>query len=229
VSTCPIVLDTLLPTRAGGIAESFGYVRWSSSRPSSLRHVSGIRTVVLVEGVSDRAALSALAKRLGSNLEAEGVAIVPIGGASAIGDSVEYVLRSFGPDVRLAGLCDRAELGDFRRGIERAGLGANLSPSEMESVGFFVCTEDLEDELIRALGVAAVERVIETQGELSSFRTFQNQPAWRGRAEEAQLRRFIGTRSGRKTRYGGLLVDALDLSRVPRPLEQVLGYALAPG
>ena len=94
-------------------------------------------------------------------------------------------------------------------------------------MGFFVCTDDLEDELIRALGVAGVEQVIEADGELSPFRTFQNQPVWRGQAAEAQLRRFIGTKSSRKARYGGLLVDALDPTRVPQPLEQVLAYALA--
>ena len=183
---------------------------------------------MLVEGVSDRAALGALAQRLGKNLEAEGVSIVAMGGASAIGDSIESVLELHGSDVRLAGLCDRAELGDFQRGIQRAGLGSNLSQSEMEAMGFFVCTDDLEDELIRALGLAGVERVVEDQGELSSFRTFQNQPAWRGQADEAQLRRFIGTKSGRKARYGSLFVDALDLTRVPWPLEHVLAYALAP-
>ena len=58
-----------------------------------------------------------------------------------------------------------SQFGDFQRGIQRAGLGANLSQSEMETMGFFVCTDDLEDELIRALGAAGVERVIEAQGE----------------------------------------------------------------
>ena len=191
--------------------------------------MSRIRTVVLVEGVSDQAALGALARRLGRNLEAEGMSIVAMGGASAIGESIDTVLEIHGPDVKLAGLCDRAEFGDFQRGIRRAGLGSNLSRSELEAMGFFVCTDDLEDELIRALGVPGVERVIEAQGELSSFRTFQNQPAWRGQAEEAQLRRFIGTKSGRKARYAGLLVDALDLARVPRPLERVLAYVQPSG
>ncbi len=184
---------------------------------------------MLVEGVSDQAALGALAKRLGINLEAEGVSIVAMGGASAIGDSIENILELHGSDVKLAGLCDRAELGDFQRGIQRAGLGSDLSRSEMEARGFFVCTDDLEDELIRAVGVTAVERVIEAQGELSSFRKFQNQPAWRGQAVEAQLRRFIGTKSGRKARYGALLVDALDLARVPRPLERVLAHVQPSG
>jgi hypothetical protein len=94
----------------------------------------------------------------------------------------------------------------------------------MESLGFYVCVADLEDELIRALGVGSVERVVEAQGELGSFRTFQRQPAQRGRATDQQLRRFMGTRAGRKIQYARLLVEALDLAQVPRPLDRVLAH-----
>jgi hypothetical protein len=125
-------------------------------------------------------------------------------------------------DVRLAGLVDAAEEGSFRRGLERAGLGSGLTRAGMERLGFYVCVDDLEDELIRALGVAAVERVIDAQGDLESFRTFQKQPAWRGRSQEGQLRRFFGTQGGRKIQSAALLVEALDLDRVPRPLDGVL-------
>jgi hypothetical protein len=178
---------------------------------------------VLVEGISDQLALEALAERRGRGLEADGVSIVPIGGATNIGS----FLDRFGPgglDVRLAGLCDAAEESGFRRGLERAGLGSNLTRAGMETLGFFVCEADLEDELIRSLGTAAVERIIDDQGELGSFRTFQKQPAQQGRAIERQLRRFMGTRGGRKIQYAPLLVQALDLSRVPRPLDGVLGH-----
>jgi hypothetical protein len=95
----------------------------------------------------------------------------------------------------------------------------------MEALGFFVCTADLEDELIRALGTDAVERVIEAQGDLRSFRVFQRQPAQQGRSPQRQLRRFMGTRSGRKSQYARLLVGALEPSRVPRPLDRVLAHA----
>lgn len=87
-----------------------------------------LRAVVLVEGASDRLALEATAERRGQDLHAEGVAIVPMGGAT----NIRRFLALFGPrglDVRLAGLCDDREVGDFRRGLERAGLGANLSRS----------------------------------------------------------------------------------------------------
>src|SRR5712692_7499664 len=119
----------------------------------------GPRTVVLVEGVSDQRALEALAERRGRQLAAEGVSVVPIGGSKNIGRFLDH----YGPhglDVGLAGLCDAAEEGDFRRGLERAGFGANLTRGDMERLGFYVCVADLEDELIRALGAASVERMV---------------------------------------------------------------------
>jgi hypothetical protein len=141
--------------------------------------------------------------------------------------SIAHYLELFGPrglDLPLAGLCDAGEEGDVRRGLERAGLGADLGRAEMASLGFYVCVLDLEDELIRRLGAAAVEQVVETQGELGSFRTFQRQPAQRDRGIHQQLHRFIGTRSGRKSRYARLLVDALDLTSVPEPLDRLLAH-----
>ena len=182
---------------------------------------AGPRAVVLVEGVSDQLALEALAGRRGRNLAAERVSVVPMGGATNIGS----FLNRYGPpglDVRLAGLCDAGEEDDFRRGLERAGLGSKLTRADMERLGFFVCVADLEDELIRALGVANVERVIEARSELEAFRTFQREPQWRARTSAEQLRRFFGTHRGRKIQSAALLIDALDLARVPRPLDGVL-------
>ena len=181
------------------------------------------RAVVLVEGISDQLALEALAERRGRDLDAEGVSIVPIGGSKNIG----HFLGRFGPrglGVSLAGLCDAGEESDFQRGLERAGLGSNLTREDMERLGFYVCVADLEDELIRSFGAPAVEQVIDAQGDLEAFRTFQRQPAWQGRTTEDQLRRFFGTHSGRKARSAPLLVHALDLTRVPRPLDRVLAH-----
>jgi hypothetical protein len=176
-----------------------------------------LRMVVLVEGVSDQAALEALAGRRGRDLDAEGIAIVPLGGATSIG----RFLKLFGPQglgLRLAGLCDAGEEPYFRRSLEQAGLTSNA---------FYVCEADLEDELIRALGADSVQQVVEEQGELRSFRTFQKQPAQRERAVEQQLRRFLGTHSGRKAQYARALVEHLDPARVPRPLELLLADAVA--
>lgn len=181
------------------------------------------RKVVLVEGTSDQRALEALAARRGRDLDAERVVVLPIGGSKNIGRFLDH----YGPhglDIGVAGLCDAAEEGDFRRGLERAGLGADRTRPEMEALGFFVCVADLEDELIRALGVDSVARVVEAQGELDAYRTFRRQPEWRGRTDEERFRRFFGTHSGRKIRSAPALIDALDLTRVPRPLDALLEH-----
>jgi hypothetical protein len=188
-----------------------------------LATVAGSRAVILVEGMSDQAALEALAERRGRALEAQRISIVQMGGATNI-DRFLGLLGPRGLDLRLAGLCDAAEEGYFRRALQRAGFGSGLSLADMEALGFYVCAADLEDELIRALGAASVEEIIRAQGEIRSWRTFQKQPAQQGQSRQMQLHRFMGTRSGRKSQYARLLASALDPARVPRPLDRVLAH-----
>ena len=197
----------------------------SGPRPTHADKVRGRppRAVVLVEGISDRTALEALARRRGRNLEAEGICIVPMGGAQSIGRFL-HLYGSSVAEVRLAGLCDVAEEAHFRRALERAGLGSRLTRARMERLGFYVCVADLEDELIRALGATSVEEILAAHGDLGSFRTLQKQPAWQGRPNHEQLRRFMGSGGRRKIRYARLLVDALDPTQVPRPLDRVLAH-----
>jgi hypothetical protein len=193
----------------------------SRARVAQMAEAFSHRAIVLVEGVSDQLALEALAVRRGRDLDTEGIAVMSMGGSKNIGT----FLQRYGPqgfDVTLAGLCDAAEEGDFKRGLERAGLGSGLTRADMERLGFYVCVADLEDELIRCLGGAAVERIVDAQGDLGSFRTLQKQPAWQGRSTGEQLRRFMGSGGSRKIRYAPLLVGALDLTQVPRPLDRVL-------
>jgi hypothetical protein len=180
------------------------------------------RAVILVEGNSDRRALEALAARRGRVLTADGVTVVAMGGAQAIGQFLER----FGPrgsDFAVAGLYDVAEEPHVRRGLQRAGFGSGSSRLELERLGFYACIEDLEDELIRAVGAERVVDIVEDRGELGPFRTLQKQPEWRDRPLDQQLRRFLGN-SSRKADYAPLLVDALDLSRAPRPLDAVLAH-----
>lgn len=182
-----------------------------------------VGTVVLVEGVSDQAAIETLAERRGHVLAAQGAVVVPTGGAT---NFARYLRILGAPEhgIRLAGLCDAAEERFVRGGLRRAGLGPDLTRDEMEQVGFYVCMDDLEEELIRALGTAVVERILEVQGDLPRLRTFQNQPDQRDRPIERQLHRFMGTTSGRKQRYARVLVEHMDLARVPRPLDALLAY-----
>ena len=180
-------------------------------------------TVVLVEGISDQVAIDTLAKRLGRDLEKEGVTIVPIGGATKIWPFLE-VLGPRGSNVKLAGLYDIGEERHFRRALERAGFGAQLTRADMESLGFYVCAADLEDELIRSLGAEMVLAVVAAHGDLWKFRIFQRQPEWCDRDLATQLRRWLGTTARRKQTYAKLLVNALDMNRVPGPLGRLIAY-----
>jgi hypothetical protein len=180
------------------------------------------RTVVLVEGVSDLVALTTLARRRGRDLEAAGVHVVAMGGAT----NVLRFLREYGLEgagARVLGLCDLAETRFFRRALDRTGLGTDVDEHDLHRLGFFVCARDLEDELIRSLGAPAVLQVVAEQGELAAFRMFQKQPAQREKQVEAQLRRFLGTHSGRKAQYARALVEALD-GVAPPPLEGLLDH-----
>ena len=184
-----------------------------------------MNVLLVVEGASDQIAVETLAERRGLELEAAGARVVRLGGAHRIAGFLDQL----GPPTdrpKLAGLCDAGEEAVFRRALERAGFGSNLGRAALEELGFYVCVEDLEDELIRALGAAAVEEVLRANDDLHRFRTLQQMPAWRGRPIEAQLRRFMGSGGRRKIRYARLLVEALDPDRVPRPLERVLCHAV---
>ncbi|MFI9819404.1 TOPRIM nucleotidyl transferase/hydrolase domain-containing protein [Streptomyces sp. NPDC052013] len=171
-----------------------------------------VETVVLLEGRSDVAAVNALAERRGRDLAAEGVAVLSIDGAMSVG-RYAGLLGAPGLGLRLTGLCDEAEHPYYARGFERAGAARE---------GIFVCAADLEDELIRALGVDRVEELVREQGEFRPLRTFLRQPAQQGRAPQQQYRRFFGTKKGRKIHYGRVLVEALDPDRVPAPLDGLL-------
>ena len=178
-------------------------------------------TVVLVEGWSDQAAVETLARRVGLNLEAMAVVVLPIGGAT---NAHQFAVR-FGIQglrLRLAGLYDLPEEQHILRALRAGTLTSAASQFDAKSLGFYACSEDLEDELIRALGPEAVEQIIAAEGEIGAFRRFQVQPAQHGRPVSAHLRRFMGTRAGRKIRYGALLAAALDLGNIPAPLAQLL-------
>jgi hypothetical protein len=163
------------------------------------------RVVVAVEGVSDRTVLELLASRQGRDLAAEGIEIEPIGGAHAI----RRFVASLPSGVAIRGLCDANEAHLFRRVLDEV----------------HVCDPDLEGELIRALGVEHVLELVDA----ATFRTLQRQPAHRGRPVELQLHRWLRSSSTRFHRYLPVLVEALDLERVPQPLLDALGNARRPG
>lgn len=189
---------------------------WATGGPGDSAHELAarlpVRAAVLLEGPSDVSAVNALAESRGRNLAAEGVCVLSIGGAMSVGHYAR-LLGSTGLGLRLTGLCDEREQSYYARGFEQAGAAQQ---------DFFVCAADLEDELIRVLGVTRVEELVEAEGDLRALKTFLRQPAQQGRAPQQQFRRFLGTKKGRKIHYGRVLTEALDPDHVPAPLDDLL-------
>jgi hypothetical protein len=179
-----------------------------------------VPTTVLVEGHSDEAALRALARVYGHDLAGLGVAVLPLGGITNI-RAVATRLHAAGE--RLAGLYDAPEVRFVRRGLAAAGVSA-AEDADLEAHGFFCCSRDLEDELLRALGTARVERVIADEGETSSLARLAQMPAQAGWTREDLLARFMTSRSGRKERYARLLVEAMPRGSEPAPLRRLLAH-----
>jgi hypothetical protein len=180
-------------------------------------------TIVIVEGATDKLALTLAARRLGRDLDAENIDVVPIGGAHAITGFLKELAGGH-PPAAIAGLCDEGEEDVFGAALERAGYGSNLSRDDLERLGFFVCSADLEDELIRALGTARIASLTELAGDARPWYTFQRQPAWQGQPANQQFRRFIRSVSERNVRYIRAILDTLEPGQLPRPLQLLLDH-----
>ena len=177
---------------------------------------------ILVEGDSDKAAVEALAPRYGIELASDedavaagGIELVSMGGA---GNAGRFIAERAAAGRRVGGLYDEAEERFFARALNRQE-GEDLSRQ-----GFFACRRDLEDELVRALGVTAVTALLEQKNDLGGFRSFQNQDAHRADEPSEQLRRFIGANGARKRTYAAAMAEAVPLEDLPEPLDGLLSW-----
>lgn len=187
-----------------------------------------LRGVVLVEGDSDREAVLQFARTVGRDLSAEGTAVVGMGGANSLPRFLEIAGRA-GHDLVLTGLCDEAEEPVYRRALERAGLADAAAPVPLETLGFFSCRHDLEDELIRALGIDVAVAIVAEQGEGARFERMRRQPAQRERALVDQLHRFIGAGAGRKVRVARGFAERIPPESIPEPILGLLAATLPVG
>ncbi len=184
---------------------------WSPETPD----LGDTRPIVLVEGDSDQRAVEVLALRHG--LDLTGVELVSMAGITNLPAHLARLARRSGTARDVALLYDVAEA----RYVDRVLQGRDVAR--------FGCADDLEHELLRALGHDAVEEVIDAQGELTSLRLLQRQPAQRERTPMQHLRRFISSHSGRKLRYAGLLSEAVPLDATPEPLQGLLAWIIEAG
>src|SRR4029453_3708633 len=136
--------------------------------PLCMGTTTTVRTLVLVEGDSDAGAVRALADRLGYDLDSHRTQVCSADGVTNFSRLLAEFVRAH-PDATFCGMYDVAGQWHVRRALAHATIRI-AADEPLESFGFFACVADLEDELIRALGPDAVERVIDAQGELPSFR-----------------------------------------------------------
>lgn len=172
------------------------------------------RVTVLVEGRSDAAAVEVLAGRLG----VAGLGVVDMAG-------VTNVRRELGRtrSAVVLGLCDAGEVRFVQRALAAHGREpADASDQTLATHGWFVCHRDLEEELIRAVGVAGCLQAIEDIGDTGRWQSFTQQPEWRERDPVDQLHRFAGTASGRKLAFATRLAQVVPAEQVPAPIERLL-------
>ena len=174
---------------------------------------------VLVEGDSDAGAVRALAELLDCDLSQSGIEVCSAAGVTNFPKLLTEFVRTH-PGVAVCGIYDVADERHVRLALAKAGIPISTG-EPLESFNFFACVADLEDELIRALGVDAVVDMLGTQGELASFRRFQAMPQHRASPIHAQLHRFLGTRATRKIRSARLLAERLNPDGLPPPLAKL--------
>ncbi|WP_151523396.1 ATP-dependent endonuclease [Serinicoccus kebangsaanensis] len=168
--------------------------------------------VLLVEGRSDAAALRAAAVTTGTDLS--GTTILVLDGATNVARAAATIPSS----APVGALVDVAEQPMVRRRLTETGR---------PEAPLFVCVDDLEDELIRALGAEQALAVVTQEEDLRAFRSLQHQAAWRDEPVERQLRRFLGSGSGRKSRYAASLAAATPVDRTAGPLLAALRWSVS--
>jgi hypothetical protein len=180
------------------------------------------KCVILVEGLSDLYSLVALAERQGRDLDGEGVSLVDMEGAGGL----RTFLGLLGPQgfgLRVAGICDADKEMEWGNVLQEVRLAASAGRGAMKAAGFFVCDRDLEEELIRAFGMDEIEKLIDEEGELAAYKALCGQPNQKGKSREDRLHTFLRSR-GRHVRYAPLIVERLDLAKVPKSLTSVLKH-----
>lgn len=179
---------------------------------------SDARTIVLLEGVSDVAAVRALMATC--EVDASPIELVSLDGATNLPRALKEV-RLLRGDVDVLGLVDEAEAHVAVRALTEDHLPVQ-DASDLPVYGFFVCSRDLEDELIRALGAQRARDALVDAGLGGKLEALQNQDAWADQPLAEQVRRFCGVASGRKELAAGILAAALAPEEFPEPLAMLI-------
>jgi putative ATP-dependent endonuclease of OLD family len=175
------------------------------------------KTLVVVEGPSDRLALFEVAAILDIDLDALGIVVLALDGAMWI----KLATLVYGPpglSVPLRGLVDADHEGKWQSALTAVGLAA-ASRQDLKNHGFFVCDPDLEPVLVDALGVPTVEQVIANDGATSELQLLAQQPSYANASRRDQIVAFV---KKDKTRWAPLMAARLTITS-QTPLHDLLG------
>ncbi len=174
-------------------------------------------TVILVEGFSDLLAVRVLAGTLQIDLDASGLSLISLEGASLF----KHYLQLLGPgglDVQLRGLCD---LDAESRWVARlADAGVHVTDrATLNAAGFQVCDPDLEAELLSPLNENDIDQVFNADDASAEFAAFVTQPENAGMSQRELHTRFV---KKDKIRWAPLLAAELAAEDVPAPVSELL-------
>lgn len=186
--------------------------------PTTTPSPSATPTVVLLEGPSDVAALEQVLATQHPPVPETTYRLVDMGGVTNTGAHLQAA-RDAGD--RVVGLVDAGEAWVVVKSLQRLGTSIN-EVEELPAHGFFVCDRDLEDELIRALGVPGCLELLHELGMAHAFEAFSAQLHWAEAPVEDRLRRFCGVASGRKIRLAGAMAGALPAQDLPAPIAALI-------
>lgn len=176
--------------------------------------------LVLLEGPSDVAALTEVLARRRPQVPRSAYRLVDMGGVT---NTAAHLRAAADLGARALGLCDAGEAWVVARALQRRGVPV-AGPADLPRHGFQVCRRDLEEELIRALGVGTCLALLDDLGLGARFRTFSTQPAWLGRPVAERLHRFAGVASGRKVRLARAMAARLPPEAVPPPMAVLVDH-----
>lgn len=161
------------------------------------------RSILCVEGISDRIVVEAAALATERDLDRAGVSIVETDGFGEMG----AVLALFGPSgfgISMEMLVDEDARDDI---ASKLGVPA----ADLEQHRVWVSVQDLEDEYTAALGASKLWKALETSGLFSANELRNCQASGAGGARtDADVAAFCRTKSTYKVRAAIVVADLLD-------------------
>jgi putative ATP-dependent endonuclease of the OLD family len=164
------------------------------------------RSIIAVEGISDRIVLQAAALATDRDLDRSGISIVETGGSGEMG-AILTLFGASGFDIGLALLIDE----DAR---EATAVKFGVAPESLEKHRVWISNPDLEAEYVSALGATNLWTALENSGLFSSAELANCACSGAdGSRTEEDVAAFCRLKATYKVRAAIVVADALDADK----------------